>query len=83
MQLIIDPQGQIRCLYAEVIDLATLGRLSICRASYVEPNQQGQWQVDLSPVAGPVLGPFLRRSQALAAETAWLAEHRLSGTASQ
>ncbi len=27
---------------------------------------------DLSPVGGPVLGPFRLRSQALAAEQAWL-----------
>ena len=30
------------------------------------------WLADLSPVNGPVLGPFDRRSEALAAELAWL-----------
>lgn len=30
------------------------------------------WWSDLTPVGGPVLGPFAKRSQALEAETAWL-----------
>lgn len=30
---------------------------------------------DLSPVGGPLLGPYQRRSEALAAEVQWLAEH--------
>jgi hypothetical protein len=29
----------------------------------------------MTPVAGPVLGPFQLRSQALAAEQQWLTEH--------
>ena len=34
------------------------------------PN--GRWFADLSPVGGPVLGPFHQRTQALRAEYAWL-----------
>ena len=60
------------------MDLAELGTLAIARGSHVEPNCQGQWLSDLSPVAGPVLGPFATRSAALAAEVAWLAEHWLT-----
>lgn len=78
MQLIIDPCGQVRCLYSETLDLAMLGSLSIARASHVEPDEQGRWIADLSPVHGPCLGPFLKRSDALAAEVAWLDEHWLS-----
>jgi len=77
MQLIIQPGGSVRCLYAETIDLGTLGPLSIERASHVEPTPNGQWLADLSPVRGPVLGPFSQRSQALAAEAAWLHGHWL------
>jgi hypothetical protein len=77
MQLFIDTGGRVRCLYAETIDLATLGSLSIERASHVEPTPSGQWLADLSPVRGPVLGPFSQRSQALAAEAAWLHSHWL------
>ena len=77
MQLVIDAAGLIRCLYEEVIDLASLGQLTISRASRVEPDQQGRWHADLLPVAGPCLGPFACRSQALAAERDWLTAHRL------
>ena len=37
----------------------------------------GGWRADLSPVGGPQLGPFRRRSEALRAEAAWLVEHWL------
>jgi hypothetical protein len=77
MQLVIEPTGSIRCLYGEAIDLAALGTLAIRRGSYAEPTNGGQWLCDLSPVAGPVLGPFDFRSQALRAEADWLAEHWL------
>jgi hypothetical protein len=77
MQLVITPGGVVRCLYTEEFALEALGRLTITRASYVEPDAQGRWHVDLSPVAGPRLGPFTRRSEALQAEERWLEEHRL------
>jgi len=72
MQLIISPTGTIRCVYSEAIDLGRLGELDIRRASHVEPTAGGGWITDLSPVAGPTLGPFPSRSLALAAEAAWL-----------
>jgi len=72
MQMVIDPQGQVRCLYTETMDLAALGPLVICRASHVEPDSNGQWWADLSPVNGPRLGPYQVRSHALAAEQQWL-----------
>ena len=50
MQLVITSGGQVRCLYCETIDLAQLGRLAIRRGSYVEPDSQGQWLADLTPV---------------------------------
>jgi hypothetical protein len=77
MVLLIDCQGMIRCLYTEALDLAQLGSLSICRASHVEPDGQGQWWADLAPVSGPSLGPYLHRSEALAAEQEWLEQHWL------
>jgi hypothetical protein len=72
MQLLIDGEGQVQCLYGELIDLATLGTMSIRRASHVEPDNDGSWWADLGPVAGPRLGPYTKRSEALQAETAWL-----------
>jgi hypothetical protein len=77
MQILIEPGGNVRCLYGEAIELATLGALQIRRASHVEPATDGQWLADLSPLSGPVLGPFVCRSQALAAEEAWIIEHWL------
>ncbi len=62
----------MRALYSEAIDLAALGPPRIQRAGRVEPTADGRWTADLSPVAGPVLGPFARRGEALAAELAWL-----------
>jgi hypothetical protein len=72
MQIVVTPAGAVRCLYDETIDLAALGRLEITRASHVEPDANGQWTADLTPVGGPVLGPFDHRSEALEAERAWL-----------
>ena len=77
MQLVIKPDGAVRCLYDESIDLHALGRPVITRGSHVEPDQHGRWLADLSPVGGPRLGPFDSRSQALAAENRWLEEHWL------
>ena len=72
MQLVITPGGVVRCIYSETIDLTALGSPAISRAFFVEPDQQGRWWADLSPVGGGVLGPFTNRSEALAAEQAWL-----------
>lgn len=77
-ELVVAPGGSIRCLYDEHLPLSTFGPLTIIRASHVEPNAQGQWVADLSPVQGPRLGPFALRSEALAAEQYWLLEHWLA-----
>jgi hypothetical protein len=79
MRLLIDRRGTVRCLYGEAIDLASLGALSIRRGSHVEPDAGGRWWADLAPAGGPWLGPFGRRSAALAAERDWLEAHWLAG----
>jgi len=43
----------------------------------VEPDASGDWWADLSPVAGPALGPFTHRSEALHAEAMWLRDQYL------
>jgi hypothetical protein len=75
MELLIGPDGQLRAVYADEFDLSALGRPRIARAGHVEPDADGRWHADLSPVGGPVLGPFARRGEALAAELGWLGRH--------
>jgi len=77
MKIVIEPGGAARAIYSEEIDLAALGSPVITRASHAEPDQDGLWWADMSPVGGPSLGPYRHRSQALAAEVEWLEDNFL------
>lgn len=79
MQLLITPDGTVRCVYGEEIDLSVLGTVSTQRGSHVEVDDQSRWWADLGPVNGPRLGPFpfACRQQALDAERQWLESHWL------
>ena len=59
MQMMIQPDGTIRCVYGDELDLLTLGLTDITRASHVEPLPSGDWLVDLAPVGGPGNGSVL------------------------
>lgn len=76
-EILFAPDGSARFVHdddvAEV--MAEVGALTVRRASHVEPDGEGKWYADLSPVGGPMLAGFDRRGQALAAEHAWLIEH--------
>jgi hypothetical protein len=72
MELVVGVDGVARCIYDEALDLREIGRLSITRASHVEPDAEGNWWADMGPVDGPVLGPYGTRSEALVAEMEWL-----------
>jgi hypothetical protein len=72
--IVVGVGGRIRALYSDALELAILGRVSIRRASHVEPDHAGTWWADLAPVGGPKLGPFAKRSLALDAEETWLSE---------
>ena len=74
MDLCISPNGAVTAIYGEVIDLQTLGHTTITRASHVEPDEQGRWFAQI--VDGPNLGPVAKRSEAVAAEIAWLTANR-------
>ena len=76
-ELFIGPDGTARGLYGELIDASRIGDCEVARASHVEPQPAGGWTADLNPSGGPVLGPFPLRSDALAAEHAWLTENLL------
>ena len=80
MELVVSPDGIVRCIYGDDLDLHTLGFPQIRRASAVEPDDAGRWCADLSPAGGPRLGSFDRRSDAVAAEVAWLTECWLAPT---
>ena len=75
MELLIGAGGDVHCIYGEELDLGCLGTVEIRRASSVEPDDAGHWWADLSPVMGPRLGPFQKRSAALEAEVDWLRLH--------
>ena len=77
MEIRIKPSGTAMCIYSDALPLSQIGKLSIKRASHVEPNSVGQWMADLSPVGGPVLGPFEFRTDAIVAEVDWLRKHWL------
>ena len=70
MELVVQPDGDVRCVYDEAINLAALGRVQIKRGSHVEPDADGRWFADLAVIHGPRLGPFDLRSDALKAEAA-------------
>ena len=80
MTLVVDIRGAVRCVYAEDLDLAAIGSVRITRASHVEPDEAGRWWADIAPAGGPILGPFARRSAALAAERQWLEQNLISLT---
>lgn len=70
-----DEAGDANTIYTEAINLSELGKLEIKRASHVEPTEDGQWTADMSPVNGPILGPYETRSIALEEEVKWLEEN--------
>ena len=74
-KIVIAPDGTFTFVHDD--DLVALltgddATLVIRRASHVEPAPAGGWTADLSPVGGPVLGPFTRHDEAIAAEREWL-----------
>ena len=75
-EITIRPDGSLQFIWDdELADLLDQGQGRVSRASHVEPNVHGQWEADLAPVGGPVLGPFRLRQQALDEEVAWLRTH--------
>ncbi len=72
MEIIIKPSGVFIGIYNDSFDYGSFGRPQIRRASHVEPTNDGRWTADLSPVDGPKLGPFGKRSEAIDAEMEFL-----------
>lgn len=84
MNLYVRPDGTLQAIYDDALNLQKIGDAAIHRASHVEPaaGLPNQWTADLTPVGGPVLGPFTTRRAALAAEIAWLDEKLARGPVS-
>jgi hypothetical protein len=80
MILAIDNQGVCRAVYTDDCDYYAISqRVIIRRASHVEPSPDGRgWCADMSPVGGPMIGPYPTRAAALAAEVGWIETHVLS-----
>lgn len=77
LAIVIDGDGSVRFIYDDAL-VGLFGeeaRWQIRRASHVEPCARGGWTADMTPIGGPVLGPFPLRSAALAAERDWLTQH--------
>lgn len=81
MKITFEVDGRIKFIYddtaAEVAQ--EVGSLTIKRASHVEPcpSDNRLWQADMSPVGGPLLGPFRTREAALESERHWLDDHSI------
>ena len=81
-KLVVDQDGTVRFIYSDDLrGLLEVGTPSVTRASHVEPCALGWigggWTADLTPVKGPVLGPFETRQEALDAEVHYLNTHVL------
>ena len=75
----VRPTGKAQAIYVDAPELVelmqALGPTRIRRASSVEPTDDNRWTADMAASGGPILGPFDRRAQALAAEVSWLRQH--------
>lgn len=78
-RVIFESDGSVRFIYddATATLFSEIGKLTIKRASHVEPCDEGGWTADMSPVGGPVLGPFDTRETALFEERVWLTTHNI------
>ena len=74
----ISPAGTVQFIYRDALrPLLTAGDGHIRRASHVDPTTDGRWTADLTPMKGPILGPYPTRADALTAETEWLTQNWL------
>lgn len=72
VQVVVDSRGTLRMVFDDRVDMRSVGTVTIRRGSHVEPTADRRWTADLSPVIGPVFGPFDSRREALDAEVTWL-----------
>ena len=80
--LSVSPEGVATFIYTDALaPLLKEGKATIQRASYVEPDDKGQWWATMKPFGEEVvLGPFTTRQEALDEEERYL-EVKLFGAA--
>ena len=77
----VQRDGTMKFVYDDRLKgLMQQGHATITRASHVEPTPDNEWGADMSPVGGPMLGPFNTRQEALDAEVEWINHNVLTGT---
>ena len=75
LEVIVGNDGSIRGVYDDaLLPVLTEGKVTTRRVSHVEPDGNG-WKADMSPIDGPMLGPYDTRAAALKAEHDWLINH--------
>lgn len=78
----VTPSGAWHFIYQERLKpLLGRGHAVMTRASYVNPQSDGSWTADLTPLKGPVLANFPTRQHALDAEEHWITHHWIEYTA--
>lgn len=71
--IVVEPNGTVLLIYEDDLrGLLANGKAEIKRVSSVEPTVDGRWTADLSPINGPVLGPYETRAEALESEVKYL-----------
>lgn len=79
IRIIRGHDGTLRYVYDDDVHkhLSKLGEVSIKRATHVEPDENGLWYADLSPVGGEKVTGFKTHQEAIDFELKWLNEHNI------
>lgn len=79
-QVSIRPNGTVEFIYHDSMlpYMDNFSHRKITRVSHVEPNEDGMWVADMSPVNGPHSPPFTTREEALQWESEWLENNYLT-----
>lgn len=79
-RIIVSSSGDLKYIYSdELRPLHSLGEVEIKRASSVEPQPDGTWGFDMTPMGRPdvKVAGFTKRADALSAEVKWIEENEL------
>ena len=79
MKIKIDKKGNISFVYRDdYLKFKNAGKITIKRASNVEPTADNKWMVDFKPLGiKKKIGPFKTRKEALEKEHIYIEKHYL------